>query len=1037
MKIRITKKPVKKYQIGGEPRQEDFPDYGSYKSAYDAWVASGATSAMQNFQQTPNAVSPAGPSLVPAQPAGVIPQKGSFLQLSGPQAPNYAWTSFGQAPTVPTPRVTTVAPDGTKTTTGNIGTPTVQYQTNNVGTPASSFPIVPLNKRNKSAYARGYDAVMDPFRTLQKGLQKPFMQDVYGAASAVNGIVDLALPIATYFDNESKIRQARENAEINRYNSYSPSPKFRGNFTINEGLFRPDDRGVNEGMFGNNFYGPTMAMEGGEMFKDSTTNIPMKIRIKSVPKEKMEYGGQSGYGLDLGRRKVYTDMPKDRSEEVSNTMPVVPRQFANVEAERGETVFGDLDGDGALEHKKIEAGNRHSSGGAPINVPEGSFIFSDTKKMKIKDPEVLAKFGMTFKKGGYTPAAIAKKFPINKYKAVLMDKNADPRAKRTAELNYNNGQQMLGMLSVVQEGMKDFPQGMPAVAESIMGATNMAYGGYYLPKFQGATGSSTVGSKLGEWEDDYAKLSTLLMDPKNAGLRKAMFQEFLKDYPNSPLKKDAQGEKKFVDNFLNAQQQFMALNTKFKDKPEYLTSEEWDKYKDSRLYRKEMAALGYTPMSEREIQRFQGGYRAMMRALKKDPSFIESFGKYFDLNPTGVADEPEYLGGRNISLDDKIAGNTTIKQFFRLRNDVPGDKPQPGFLCDPATGKAVPVPSGGYKTEAEALKNCPTKQEEKPKYLCIDDQVVESPYGYTTREEAGQNCGKKGGDIPFDFTLPDKMNIGWKAAMAVPEVIMPTKYNMPARTYPLALDDWMARAQNRQSTYNAAMDTAAATNQSQAVGSFLAGLVGAQDVNDIADVNSRNIDRVDRRTMMDAEMDFKRDLQSYMGNLEYDKGVATARQQYRNSLNAGVNNFIDAYGKGFFRRGEIYDRNRRSKYFYRDPNSWKTIFKGNPVDIFTNPDYAGGADDLSGGGYGSLGTNFNTLYSQFYNQLTDPKLTDEQKRAQAQRLANLAISTSAQRNTRTFDQLGMPRATTQRSTYYPQIADQDEDYFGYGGMFGW
>ncbi len=886
----------------------------------------------------------------------------------------------------------------------------------------------------KSAYAKGYDFIINPIRSLQKGLQKPFMQDIYGAASVINGLTDLALPIATFFDNKQRIKDARINAEINRYNSYNPSPKFRGNWTINEGLFRPDDRGVNEGMFGNNFFGPTMAMFGGLMLKDTTTDTPMKIRIKSIPS--MEYGGQSNFGLDLGRRKVYTDMPETKSESVSSTISKVPRQFANIEAEGGETVFGDLDQDGMMEHMKIQ-GKRHTQGGVPLNVPEGSFVFSDTKKMRIKDPQILSQFGVTYKSGGITPAKIAKKFELNKYKAILEDPTSDSIAKRTAEMMIKNNSEKLANLAMVQESMKGFPQGQPAVAESIMGATNMAYGGYYLPKFQGATGSSTVGSKLGDWEDDYAKLSTLLMDPKNAGLRKAMFQEFLKDYPNSPLKKDAQGEKKFVDNFLNAQQQFMALNTKFKDKPEYLTSEEWDKYKDSRLYRKETAALGYTPMTETEIQRFQGGYRAMMRALKKDPSFIESFGKYFDLNPIGVADEPEYLGGKNISLDDKIAGNTTIKQFFRLRNDVPEDKPKPGFLCNPATGKAEPVQSGGYATEAEALKNCPQKPQEKPKYLCIDGKAVESAYGYDTADEAMKHCGQTSGEIPFDFILPDKMNIGWRAAMAVPEIIMPTKYNLPSRTYPAAFDDWMARAQNRQAVYNTAMDTARDTNQSQAVGSFLAGLVGSQDVSDIADVNSRNVDRADRKTMMDAEMDFKRDLQSYLGNMEYDKGVATARQQYRNALDAGVTNFIDAYGRGWLRRGDIYDRNRRSKYFYRDPNTWKTEFKGNPADILTNPEFAGGfgSADGSASGYGGLGANFNALYNQYLNQLKASDLKPEEQKAQAIKLANMAISSSAQRNTSMYDQLGMPRARSVRSTYYPGI--DDDDMYGYGGMFGW
>jgi hypothetical protein len=36
-------------------------------------------------------------------------------------------------------------------------------------------------------------------------------------------------------------------------------------------------------------------------------------------------------------------------------------------------------------------GEKHSNGGTPLNVPEGTFVFSDTKKMRIKDPEIYIK----------------------------------------------------------------------------------------------------------------------------------------------------------------------------------------------------------------------------------------------------------------------------------------------------------------------------------------------------------------------------------------------------------------------------------------------------------------------------------------------------------------------------------------------------------------------------------------------------------------------------------------------------------------------
>ena len=220
------------------------------------------------------------------------------------------------------------------------------------------------------------------------------------------------------------------------------------------------------------------AEEGGQI------NNNMKIRITGMPEqENMAYGGQTKYGLDLNRKSVQVDPRQSPFDSVSSMLTAVPRDEANIEAEGGETVYGDLDGDGALEHMKIE-GARHTNGGVPLNVPEGSFVFSDTKKMKIKDSKVLSHFGKSYKKGGITPADIAKQYDINKYKAIVDDPDADQLSKATAQLMIKNYQKKLGELAMLQESMKGFPGGMPEVAsKSGVKMPQAAYGGY-LPKFQ-------------------------------------------------------------------------------------------------------------------------------------------------------------------------------------------------------------------------------------------------------------------------------------------------------------------------------------------------------------------------------------------------------------------------------------------------------------------------------------------------------------------------------------------------------------------------
>lgn len=148
--------------------------------------------------------------------------------------------------------------------------------------------------------------------------------------------------------------------------------------------------------------------------------------------------------------------------DVRKNLTAVDRSVANLEAEGGETVLVP-NKDGGPAHYNIN-GKRHFQGGVPLAVPPESFIFSDTRSMKIKDPALLEEFGMPEKKGGYTPAEIAKKYDINTYRKVLADPNSDALQVSTAEKVIANFNVKLGKLALIQESMKSFPGGIPTVA---------------------------------------------------------------------------------------------------------------------------------------------------------------------------------------------------------------------------------------------------------------------------------------------------------------------------------------------------------------------------------------------------------------------------------------------------------------------------------------------------------------------------------------------------------------------------------------------
>lgn len=145
----------------------------------------------------------------------------------------------------------------------------------------------------------------------------------------------------------------------------------------------------------------------------------------------------------------------------SSTLKPVDREAANLEAEKGEVALTDTSGDGVFELYNI-GGKRHSEGGTPLNLPDQSFIYSDTRGMLLTKDEMKS-LGIEQKKR-ITPAKAAKQFPLNKYIETLEDETSDKIAVETAEQMINKNKIMLSQIAFIQESKKDFENGLPLAA---------------------------------------------------------------------------------------------------------------------------------------------------------------------------------------------------------------------------------------------------------------------------------------------------------------------------------------------------------------------------------------------------------------------------------------------------------------------------------------------------------------------------------------------------------------------------------------------
>jgi hypothetical protein len=208
-----------------------------------------------------------------------------------------------------------------------------------------------------------------------------------------------------------------------------------------------------------------------------------RVKIKALPKDltQAKDGHETAAKLWNGIQQNWPTVMNEFSlpqTSAGRTLQPVDREDANLEAEKGETAIINQDG---IPTNFTVGGKRHSEGGTPLNLPSNSFIFSDTKDMKIKDKDVLAQFNVS---KSMTPADISKKYDINKFRGVLADPDSTDLERKTAEMMIGNYNMKLAKLGLAQEAKKGFPQGIPAISVPYIESLNINPNDFFTTQAQ-------------------------------------------------------------------------------------------------------------------------------------------------------------------------------------------------------------------------------------------------------------------------------------------------------------------------------------------------------------------------------------------------------------------------------------------------------------------------------------------------------------------------------------------------------------------------
>lgn len=719
-----------------------------------------------------------------------------------------------------------------------------------------------------------------------------------------------------------------------------------------------------------------------------------KIRLKQIPDgfelkngrvtKKMKSGGamtgdQHGYGLVTDPYNYMGDQfNNSKDNDIRFSLSSVPRDMANIEAEGGETVLTDLNNDGQFGLYNI-TGPRHSRGGVPMFLPEQSFVYSDTAKMKFGRRE-LAEFGIESRKK-MTPAKVSKKFQLNEYIGALKDRDADHISLNSAELMIDKNSRSLSKLAFGQEAKKNFAEGVPLAAypylvergidpidfkqkieninreqammqslppeqraqfmalKDMMAQAGQAEYGTELPKAQ--TGGLSLFPNA-------PQISTPALPNVNNFVRNAaMIRANNIANANAAAAAAAAAAPAFNPAGIPQGGQLGAGMEAYNELERLFTSgdERWEKTLDKiyEVFKDSAAKQGLTPPSKEEM-------------IKKFLQYQKNNYMVQDLVPQGLRTSagldagtknqntqalfnelkeqyPDLYQGYNISEDD-----TKLNQlFFQALSVVDRNSDEP-FLSYEAVG---PVQKSNWDqgtiSKADGFYGNNTLNQLA--------QVKEpgEPEETTPEEEIDIEPGETPVPAPLpdpEFWTQDLLKMG-ALAMRDRDLLLPYQPSVEIPQAGYVLEEPTRQLADINEQLNIAGQALGAFAGPQSLSARLSSAQGEafkQSANALAQVQARNIGTVNRGKMVDSQLEAAAKREQRDRTVKYVDDTNLAVQNYMDERNLDREQFADLAANALTNRANTYNLNTLYPYYNIDPTTGFIDFAGNtPSLALTQP----------------------------------------------------------------------------------------------------
>lgn len=728
------------------------------------------------------------------------------------------------------------------------------------------------------------------------------------------------------------------------------------------------------------------------MAKIKLNNLPEGFEIKNGKVvKKMQQGGmtmgdQRNYGLVTNPFLDGSDDPKPN--DVRYSLSSVPREIANIEAEGGETALTDLQNSGIMGLYDIK-GPRHSKGGVPLYLQEGSFIYSDTDAMKL-DKKELAEFGIESKKK-MTPAAVSKKYKLNKFIALSENPDSDNIQKKSAELMLNKNQMGLSKLAFTQEVKKQFQDGVPKTAypylmsqgidpeefsqkvnmanENMQAMQTMARNGYELPKAQFGLSKDVIDIATGiaDWFYNFIEPEAPKLPPPPVDSKK-IEQKYI-DQPDYYV--DQLRERKRVnDSIRNSQikqygdeineDDFLPLAQVGKE-----TSNPMDEYANL-----EKIFTSTDPQWQKTLDRTYAAFVANAKAqgipASKIPSREDMVKQALDYQKNNYLVKSLDPTGRFNKAFDKGVGSRKNKNtqayFDKLAKQYPDQ--YPGYKIDEDQTKlnqlffqAVALAD---KDNAEPFLDVISEGPDEGAKNWTFDPTISKAEGYLGNNTLNQFLKARQPEIPKQepeqepelepeikspdpqFNIPsdnlrpamwlqDKIKLGALAARKR-NLGMPSNMYVKDPDIEWALLDPTRLIAANNETYNTTLQGIGAFGNPQAFNaraSQAQGQTFANNANAIAQIQGSNINTVNQGLRFKAQMDAQTDaFRRQAKNDEYDK-TTLAIENYINEKNFDREQAADLYANAITNKWNTDTLNKLYPYYNVDPASGgQTTFTG-------------------------------------------------------------------------------------------------------------